>query len=160
MKSSKDLTTAVILAGGKGRRMGGKDKGLVHFSGRRLIDYTIDAIKPQVNSLIINANRNLSEYQLYGYPVVCDNFPNFAGPLAGIEAALSICQTPYLVTVPCDTPKLPSGLVAKLAVAMVSNDNDLAVADDGQRMQPVFCLMKIALLQSLREQLKLSLIHI
>ena len=147
------MVTGVILAGGRGSRMSGQDKGLVEFSGKRLIEHVIAAFEPQVSTLLINANRNLSIYQAYGYPVIKDCHTDFQGPLAGIEAALSVSKTPYLATVPCDSPYLPHDLVKRLSEALLGSDSELAVAGDGRRLHPVFCLMKTSLLDSLRQQL-------
>lgn len=153
MADIKDMTTGVILAGGRGRRMDERDKGLVTFAGCRLIEHVIGALEPQVKTLVINANRNLEVYRAYGHPVISDRLSGFQGPLAGIESALAFAQTPYLATAPCDTPNPPCNLVERLGDALLKTGSDLAVADDGQRMHPVFCLMKTAVLDSLRAQL-------
>ncbi len=153
MTEIKNMTTGVILAGGKGMRMNGEDKGLIELAGKPLIEHVIAAFDPQVATLLINANRNLPVYQSYGYPVIRDKHPDFQGPLAGVETALSAAHTPYLATVPCDSPNPPADLVERLSEALLDTDSDLAVADDGRRMHPVFCLMKTSLLDSLREQL-------
>lgn len=153
MTDIKDMVTGVILAGGRGTRMNGEDKGLLELAGVPLIKHVIAVFKPQVTTLLINANRNLPAYRSYGYPVISDNHSGFQGPLAGIETALSATKTPYLATVPCDSPNPPVDLVKRLSETLISNDSDLAVADDGRRMHPVFCLMKTSLLDSLRKQL-------
>ncbi len=145
--------TAVILAGGRGSRMGGVDKGLVEFNGRPLIRHVIDAIAPQVRNLIINANRNLVQYQGFGYPVVADSISDFQGPLAGFLAAMQVVMTSHIVTVPCDGPLLADDLVSRLVAARERESAEIAVAHDGQRLQPVYALIPVALKQSLTDYL-------
>jgi molybdopterin-guanine dinucleotide biosynthesis protein A len=151
-----EAITAVILAGGRGSRMGGVDKGLQNFNGVPLALHTLLRLGAQVGEVIINANRNLAAYESFGVPVWPDstNLGDYAGPLAGFMTGLEHCETPYLLTVPCDTPLFPSDLVARLAQAMAAQEADFAVAcapeEDGQlRPQPVFCLMHTAMLESL-----------
>lgn len=145
--------TGVILCGGRGTRMGGADKGLQNHNGMPLAMHALLRLQPQVGQLMINANRNLAAYESMGVPVWVDPVAGFPGPLAGWLAGLEQCQTPYLVTVPCDTPDFPVDLVARLAEALVKEDADIAMAaslEEGQvRTQPVFCLLKNSLLESL-----------
>jgi molybdopterin-guanine dinucleotide biosynthesis protein A len=150
MTIDKHTITAVVLAGGRGKRLGGKDKGLISFEGKPLIEYILAAISPQANAVIINANRNLIRYADYGYPVISDNMADFQGPLAGFAAALSACSTDYIVTLPCDGPYVPADLVARLVTAREANHAEIAVAHDGQRMQPVYALIPRSLLASLQ----------
>lgn len=147
--------TGVILAGGRGSRMGGVDKGLQNFNGVPLALHTQLRLSPQVGELLINANRNLAAYESFGVPVWPDaaSLGDFAGPLAGFLTALERCETPYMLTVPCDTPLFPHDLVARLAQALEADNADIAMAaareEDGQlRAQPVFCLMHANLLES------------
>jgi molybdopterin-guanine dinucleotide biosynthesis protein A len=147
--------TGVILAGGRGSRMGGVDKGLQNFNGVPLALHTQLRLSPQVGELLINANRNLAAYESFGVPVWPDaaSLGDFAGPLAGFLTALERCETPYMLTVPCDTPLFPHDLVARLAQALEADDADIAMAaareEDGQLCpQPVFCLMRASLLES------------
>ncbi|MES9852443.1 MAG: molybdenum cofactor guanylyltransferase MobA [Candidatus Thiodiazotropha sp. L084R] len=147
--NSRPNLTAVILAGGRGSRMGGSDKGLVQLDGKLLIEHVITAIAPQVDQLIINANRNIPEYQKFGYPVIADELSGYQGPLAGIYAALEFIDGPDLITVPCDGPKLPVDLVERLASARQRESADIAVAYDGKRLQPVYALIPTRLQQSL-----------
>jgi molybdopterin-guanine dinucleotide biosynthesis protein A len=147
--------TGVILAGGRGSRMGGVDKGLQNFNGVPLALHTQLRLSPQVGELLINANRNLAAYESFGVPVWPDaaSLGDFAGPLAGFLTALERCETPYMLTVPCDTPLFPHDLVARLAQALETDNADIAMAaareEDGQlRPQPVFCLMRASLLES------------
>ena len=146
--------TAVILAGGRGRRMGGKDKGLVDLNGAPLIEYTLSAVSPQVGRLVINANRNIEEYQRYGFPVVSDTMADYQGPLAGFASAMAAAETDYIVTIPCDSPLLPDDLVQRLVQALNHKDAELAVAHDGERLQPVFALIQVSLLPSLLQFLQ------
>lgn len=147
----KENITAVVLAGGRGRRIGGQDKGLVEVGGRPLIEHILDLVTPQVSAVIINANRNQQVYAGYGYPVISDNLTDYQGPLAGFAAALAACETDYIMTLPCDGPYVPTDLVGRLSSAIKNNNAELAVAHDGQRMQPVYALIPRSLLESLQE---------
>jgi molybdopterin-guanine dinucleotide biosynthesis protein A len=150
--------TGLILAGGRGSRMGGVDKGLQNFNGIPLALHTLMRLGPQVESVMVNANRNLSAYESFGASVWPDASADFAGPLSGFLVGLERAETPYVLTVPCDTPRLPLDLAERLAEALVREDADIAMAaapetdDQGQtqvRTQPVFCLMEIELSESL-----------
>jgi molybdopterin-guanine dinucleotide biosynthesis protein A len=146
--------TGVVLAGGRGSRMGGVDKGLQNFNGVPLALYTLLRLAPQVATSMVNANRNLGAYESFGVPVWPDVLSDYAGPLAGFLTALERCETPWLATVPCDTPMFPQDLVARLARAAADSDAEIAMAsapeEDGQlRAQPVFCLLRVGLLESL-----------
>lgn len=132
--------TGVVLAGGMGRRMGGVDKGLQTLRGRPMAAWVVERLQPQVGTLIINANQNLDRYAEFGCPVVPDQIPDFAGPLAGLHAALSAARTPLVVTAPCDSPFLPEDLVFRLFSALTAADADLAVARTFDQPHPVFCL--------------------
>ena len=136
--------TGVILAGGKARRMGGKDKGLIPFDGRPLVEWVIEALRPQVNGLVINANRNQEAYGAYGHPVVPDEIGGFQGPLAGFASAMAAVSTPWIVTLPCDGPFPAPDLVERLCTGLADNDAEIAVAGDGERMQPVYALIPVA----------------
>ena len=151
--NAKENLSAVILAGGRGSRMGHSDKGLIRLAGCPLIEHVIERIALQVSSVLINANRNLTEYQKYGYPVITDENDDFMGPLAGIASALRNLQTPYLLVCPCDTPHPPADLAQRLYDTLIEYDADIAVVDDGRRIHPVFCLMKTNLRSSLSEYL-------
>jgi molybdopterin-guanine dinucleotide biosynthesis protein A len=150
--------TGLILAGGRGSRMGGVDKGLQNFNGIPLALHTLMRLGPQVQSVMVNANRNLSAYESFGASVWPDASTDFAGPLSGFLVGLERAETPYVLSVPCDTPRLPLDLAERLAAALISEDADIAMAaapetdDQGQthtRTQPVFCLMNIELSESL-----------
>lgn len=141
--------TGVVLAGGRGLRMGGTDKGLVPIAERPMICHVIDRLRPQVGALIINANRSLEAYGELGYPVVPDGDDGYLGPLAGMLAAMRAAATPFVLTAPCDTPLLPTVLAERLWQACHDRQADLAVAHDGTWLQPVFALLKTALADSL-----------
>ena len=145
--------TGLILAGGRGTRMGSVDKGLVPFCGQPMVAEVLRRLAPQVDSLMINANQNIADYEAFGHPVWPDQTPDFAGPLAGIQSGLMHCTTPYLVTVPCDCPFLPDDLVQRLADALERQDADIAIAITGMGVQrqshPVFALLKTSLLPDL-----------
>lgn len=152
--------TGVILAGGLARRMGGVDKGLQMFQGKPLIEHALQRLRPQVAQIGINANRSLETYQALHVPVWPDATDDFAGPLSGFLAGLSHCKTPFLVTVPCDTPHFPKDLVLRLGQALLTTQADIAMAagpeDNAQgrteiRTQPVFCLIRAHLLTSLQD---------
>lgn len=143
-----ETVTAVILAGGRATRMGGEDKGLVELAGRPMIAHVLDAVRPQVDAVIINANRSHERYAAFGAPVVADEAEGFQGPLAGMASGLARCETPLAVTLPCDGPLVPTDLVARLRAALA--DGDAAVADDGERLQPVYALLRTVLLPDLR----------
>ena len=145
--------TGLVLAGGRGSRMGGVDKGLQAHNGMPLAMHALLRLRAQVGGVMINANRNLGDYEAMGVPVWPDALPDYPGPLAGFLAGLEHCETPYLVTVPCDTPGFPTDLVERLAAALAQEQADIAMAatlEDGQRqVQPVFCLLKASLRESL-----------
>lgn len=141
--------TAVILAGGRATRMGGIDKGLVSLAGRPMVEHIIERLRPQVSAMIINANRSHAEYERYGLPLIADRIDDYAGPLAGMASALQAATTPWIVTVPCDSPLVPPDLVARLWTALQKERAELAVAFAHERMQPVFALLPVNLLSSL-----------
>jgi molybdenum cofactor guanylyltransferase len=146
--------TGLVLAGGRGSRMGGVDKGLQNFQGMPLALHAVLRLGPQVGALMVNANRNLAAYESMGVPVWPDATTDFPGPLAGFLVGLERCETTYLATVPCDSPQFPHDLVARLAAALVAEDADLALAvtreaDGTLQSHPVFCLMQAGLMESL-----------
>jgi molybdopterin-guanine dinucleotide biosynthesis protein A len=145
--------SAVILAGGRARRMGGEDKGLVELGSRPLLDYIITALQPQVGEILINANRNLEHYRAFGYPVIEDIMGDFCGPLVGMATGMQATGKPWLLTVPCDSPFVPERLAATLGDVLVNEQAELSVAHDGVRMQPVFALLDRRLLPSLLDYL-------
>ena len=134
--------TALILAGGRGSRMGSVDKGLQLFAGKPMVAHVLERIAPQADEIIINANRSINEYAAFGHRVITDAIDGFAGPLAGLHAGLTQVTTPLIVTAPCDSPFLPMDLVARLLLAMEKEHADLAVAKTFDQVHPVFCLVK------------------
>ena len=146
MVNSGDSVTGVILAGGLARRMGGRDKGVIELAGRSMIEYVIDAVKPQVDHLLINANRSHEHYGGFGLPIITDRVGGFSGPLAGIAAALEQSPGDLVLTVPCDGPWVPSDLCERLCARLEETGADVCVAHDGERTQPVFGLFRATLL--------------
>jgi molybdopterin-guanine dinucleotide biosynthesis protein A len=159
--------TGVVLAGGKARRMGGIDKGLIEINGQPMIQYVLDVLKPQVYEILINANRNSAQYEKFGYAVISDQLEDFQGPLAGMATAMAKAKTKYICTCPCDGPLIAKDLVTRLYSALKTNgaNNDpnsnpnsnldvkIAVAHDGNRIQPVYALLNCDLLESLTKYL-------
>ncbi|MBS0508983.1 MAG: molybdenum cofactor guanylyltransferase MobA [Proteobacteria bacterium] len=159
MIATRDIT-GLILAGGRGARMGGVDKGLQAFRGLPLALHTLRRLQPQVGRVMISANRNLPVYKAFGVPVWPDGLDDYAGPLAGFLTGLEHCTTPWLLTVPCDGPLFPPDLARRLASAVAAQGADMAMAaapeqqgDGGTqlRTQPVFCLLRTSLLEDLRQ---------
>ena len=156
MNTTADLkrdVTAVILAGGMARRMEGVDKGLVEIAGREMVGYVVDTLQQQVDHIVINANRNHERYKKYSANVVADSIEGYQGPLAGIEAGLSVATTPWVFTCPCDSPMQSVDLLPHMWNAVQSASVDIAVAHDGERTHPVFLLLRRDLLDSLRSYL-------
>jgi molybdenum cofactor guanylyltransferase len=135
-KSSADewITTAVVLAGGRGSRLGGVDKGWQLWRGRPLVEQVVERLLPQVDRLIISCNCNLARYRELGYPCVTDTAADFAGPIAGVAAAAALVDTPVLLLCPCDTPLLPCNLAARLHPALAAAEADIAIpVQDGNQ---------------------------
>jgi molybdopterin-guanine dinucleotide biosynthesis protein A len=148
-QSTKEIT-GLVLAGGRGSRMGGVDKGWVHYRGRPLIETVAERFALQVGPLIVSANRNLARYRSVSAvtAVVADADADFAGPLAGILAALAIVRTPWLAIVPCDAPHLPTDLVQRLAAVL--DARQAACARVELALQPVFALIACSLQPAMR----------
>ena len=151
---SKPQITGVVLAGGLGRRMGGTDKGLQELRGQPMVHWVIERLAPQVDELLINANQNGERYAAFGHRVVPDQIPDFAGPLAGLHAALATANYPLVATAPCDSPFLPTDLVSRLFSALTAANADLAVAKTVDQAHPVFCLCRRSVLPHLTEFLE------
>lgn len=147
--SDLNKVSGVVLAGGLGRRMGGADKGLAPLHGRPLIAHVIERLAPQVDELLVNANRHLGTYAGFGYRVIPDVMPGYAGPLAGLQTGLTEARHELVATVPCDSPFLPADLIARLQSALLEQQADLAIAYTLTRPQPVFCLCRRTLLPHL-----------
>lgn len=150
---SKDSITGLVLAGGRARRMGGDDKGLVELLGRPMIEYVLDGLRPQVGRVVINANRNHDRYAAFGCPVIPDTLDGYLGPLAGVLAGLRSLQTEFLLTVPCDAPLVAPDLARRMHDACLSAQADAAVATDGRRQQPVFLLLRASVAPGLESYL-------
>lgn len=145
--------TGVVLAGGRGSRLAGADKGLLTVAGRPIVELVLDQLRPQVETVIVSANRNCDVYARYGYPVVADDRQDFQGPLAGVAAAMANVRTPLMLIVPCDSPVLPANLAARLMSGLTDSGADIAVAHDGERLQPVHALLRSGLLSRLHAYL-------
>lgn len=142
--------TAVILAGGQGLRMGGQDKGLLSYQGQTMITHVIQALQGQVGQIMINANRHLSQYASFGYPVISDLLTDYQGPLAGMQSGLKHCSTDLCLFVPCDTPMLPKNLVSKLYDALLTHEVEIVIARS-QQLHPVICLMRVTCQENLEQ---------
>jgi molybdopterin-guanine dinucleotide biosynthesis protein A len=141
--------TGIILAGGLGRRMGGVDKGLVSFLGQPMIAHVAQRLSPQVDEVLINANREIAQYKALGHPVISDDITGFAGPLAGLQKGMLMASSTHILTVPCDSPLLPMDLAERLMSGLIESDADLATARTGSQLHPVFCLCRKSLLPNL-----------
>lgn len=151
---AREDITGLVLAGGRGSRMGGVDKGLQNHQGMPLALHAVLRLGAQVGQVMVNANRNLAAYESMGVPVWPDALPDYPGPLAGFLAGLEQCETPWLVTVPCDTPNFPADLVQRLADTAAAEGAEIVIAatreaDGSLQPQPVFCLLRASLLESL-----------
>lgn len=145
--------TLLILAGGQATRMGGRDKGLIEYAGRPLIEHVLDKARPLADSILISANRNLERYTAYGYPVLSDHRTDYVGPLAGIERGLETCSTEYLWVLPCDAPAFSDELLNRLTQACEIAEIPAAVPDDGNFQHATFVLLRADTLDSLRAYL-------
>jgi len=154
--SSKLATSCIILSGGRATRMGGIDKGLITLQHKPLIQHVIERLKPQTNEILINANREISKYEAFGYPVLQDTHANFIGPLAGFSLGLQHAKHDYILTVPCDSPLLPHDLAHRLLTTLMENNADIAVASSDGHAHPVFSLCKKTVLPSLNQYLALG----
>lgn len=156
LNASQDLNTqvtAVVLAGGMARRMGGVDKGWMELNGKPLVKHVLDIVSPQVERCLINANRSLTAYGTLSKPVISDLEGDFQGPLMGIATGLYHAATDWVLFVPCDGPYLPDDLVSRMLLQAESQGAEIAVAHDGKRLQPVVSLIKRELLDSVRATL-------
>ncbi len=147
---AKSSIAAVVLAGGRATRMGGRDKGLLPLAGRPLAAHLLERLRPQVGELLVNANRRREDYLALGYPVLADSLGGFQGPLAGMLAALDKVRAGLLLTAPCDSPLLPPDYARRMYAALEGRRAELAVARDAERVQPVFLLLRRELAGSLR----------
>lgn len=145
--------TAVILAGGAGRRMAGQDKGLIPLRGKPLILHVLERLGPQADCLLINSNRNQESYAAFGYPLVEDSMSGGLGPLAGLLSAMEYSDTEFVLSVPCDTPNLPSDLIPRMLATLEKEKADACTVSDGQRLHPVIMLVRRTLAPELRKYL-------
>ena len=150
---AREQITGLILAGGRGRRMGGADKGLRLFKGKPLVTHVIERVRPQVATLLISANRHLDVYRAWGWPVVADRWDDFRGPLAGLASAIARVQTPYVLLSPCDTPFLPESLASRLAAALIAARADAAAVSNAGVLQPLCVLLRRELEANLSDYL-------
>lgn len=148
MARHEDIS-ALVLAGGRATRMGGRDKGLIPLAGKPLVAHVIERLAPQVGQLLINANRHREDYAGFGHPVLADTLADYQGPLAGMLAGLEQIDTALLLTAPCDSPLPPLDYAERMLAARREADAEIAVATDGERWQPVFCLLGRELATSL-----------
>lgn len=145
--------SAVILAGGKARRMDGHDKGLQILHGKPLIQHMIKGLQLQIVDISISANRNQAEYAKFGFPVFADELADFQGPLSGMLSGLEKAKTDFVLFTPCDSPFFPKNLLAKLKSAVENDRTLIAYACDEERQHPTFCLMSVELKEALRTYL-------
>jgi len=153
MTDERANITGVVLAGGRARRMGGEDKGLVVYRGCPLVAYALDALSVVTSTILINANRNQEEYARFGYTVITDPTDNFDGPLAGLLSAMRSAQTEYVLTVPCDCPHVKGALLGRLYKSLLDENAELCAAHDGGRLHPVFLIAKRSLASDLADYL-------
>lgn len=153
MEFQKEQITTVILAGGQSTRMQGKDKGLLIINGQSFVEYIVSQISDETNNIIINSNQNKTKYKALGFSVISDIYPNFQGPLAGIHAALSICQTDYLVTLTCDSPYIPEKCIIQLFNQLHNQNADLCFIKDNNNEYPLMNIMKKSLITSIEKHL-------
>lgn len=154
MQLSNISITGVILAGGRSRRMEGHDKGLLSINNRAMIEYVIEKLSPQVDEVLINANRNLADYSRFGHTVITDQIEGHVGPLAGMAAAIQACESEYILSTPCDGPWVPPDLATRLLDQLKKEGALLSTAHDGHRLQPVFALIHRTLLPSILSYLE------
>lgn len=149
-----ERTSALILAGGRGSRLDGIDKGLIAYAGRPIIEHLLKQLQEQAPQIIISANRNIERYQAYKLPVIMDEKSNYAGPLAGISAAMQAIPAEYLLTLPCDAPLIPHDYLKRMANALCQESADIAIATDGNNLQYVHALIPVRLHQHLQKYLQ------
>lgn len=153
-----DQITGLILAGGRGLRVGGVDKGLLSFNNEAIAQRVFRGIRGQVQLILVSANRHIEEYEGFGVPVIKDRLPDYQGPLAGIEAALTVCPSPYMAVVPCDAPFIRSDLLSKLYAQMEATNANIVYAEGLDETgvpaaEPMFALIRTCMLSNLRQYL-------
>ncbi|MCJ8341126.1 MAG: molybdenum cofactor guanylyltransferase [Pseudomonadales bacterium] len=145
--------SAVVLAGGQGSRMGGLDKGIVQYRDKKMIQWTLDVVRPLVSQLLISCNRNLTDYMPLADSVVCDRIAGSLGPLAGIHAAMESTASATLLVLPCDTPLITRSIVEKILLASAENPEAIIVLAEGEFLHPLHAAIPVALKQSLEDYL-------
>ena len=150
MTCPADLLTVVVLAGGKGSRLQGQDKGLIAWQGRPFIEHVLDTIESVTSNIIVSANRHLDRYQQYGYPVITDDIEGYAGPLAGMLSALKLAQTPYVLTLPCDAPLLEQDIIGAFCNTHSQEQQLLYVAETEEGLQPVYAMIHNSLVDNMQ----------
>jgi len=150
INDSRLRMSGLLLAGGRARRMGGEDKGLMTLDNKPLVQWGLDRLGPQVDEILISANRNHDQYQALGVKVISDSVDGFAGPLAGFLTGLAHASQDWMVTAPCDSPLIEGNYVARMGSLITSDSIDVTVAHDGLRLQPVFMLLHRRVHDSLR----------
>lgn len=151
MTVSPSQVTGVVLAGGQGKRMSGNDKGLLELDGMSLVEHSVAILGKHLSTILISANRNVSEYAKIGLPVIQDEMENYQGPLAGILATMKTIKTDYLLCIPCDTPGLPDDLVERMLIALSEHSSKACCAFDGKRIHPVINVLHRDLLDKLEQ---------
>jgi len=145
--------SAVVLAGGQSSRMGGVDKGLIEFDGRKMVEWSLDAARPFVSRLLISCNRNITDYMPLADSVVCDRISGSLGPLAGVHAAMEVIETNALLVLPCDTPLITAGLLEKLIVSAAESSGSIIYFVGEAGAHPLHAIIPLALKQSLEDYL-------
>jgi len=153
MSCPDNLLTVVILAGGRGSRLGDQDKGLLEWQGKRFIEHILNNVKQVTNNIVINANRNVETYQEYGHPVISDDIEDYAGPLAGMLSALRSVKTPYIITLPCDAPLTTVALIEQFCDTHEKEQQKLYVASTDDGLQPVYAMIHTLLADNLAQYL-------
>jgi molybdopterin-guanine dinucleotide biosynthesis protein A len=151
--TKKPTIAGVVLAGGRALRMDNQDKGLIIFKNRPLIAYGLEALSFVSQQTFINANRNLIDYEAFGYPVITDQTDSYDGPLAGILTTLIHTDAELLVVTPCDTPYFRAKHLQQILTSRAEHDADIAIAFDGERLHPLFLALKTSLTDNLRDYL-------
>ena len=153
MNEHKEVT-GVVLAGGLARRMNKQDKGLIEYHNRPMVSYAVEAMSQVASPVYINANRNITEYEIFGYKVISDQTDSFDGPLAGVLSGMMSSNTDILCVMPCDSPLIKAEHLNKLLTTLTETKADISVAFDGTRIHPVFLALKTSLQDSLRNYLE------
>jgi molybdenum cofactor guanylyltransferase len=148
------MVSAIVLCGGRGLRAGGVDKGLLPWGQSTLVKTVLERLAPQVDDIVISANRNIDQYGSLGYPVVSDQLIDYQGPLAGIAAAMEKCQHSIIIVAPCDMPKLPGDLVERLLPPLEQQRASVSFAHDGEREQYLLAAIRADSAADLRQYLQ------